>query len=438
MNATLLLALAGFLIAAFNAALALRNLRLYRRAVPAELFDDADRAALDAARLAVCIPARDEEANIERCVRAALASDVPDLRVLVYDDASSDRTPDILANLAAEDPRVILPERRELPPGWNGKQHGCSRCAHAAFALTDDFADAPSEDPPNGPGSWTATHVLFIDADVRLAPDAAPRALVEFDRRARPGVGLTVKDARGFGLLSTFPRQITGSLAEATIVPMIFFLLLSYLPMKRMRTTLDPAASAACGQFIMVSRDAYAAARGHESFKDSMHDGIKMPRAVRRAGYRTDIYDASDSASVRMYRGLDETWRGFTKNAFEGLGSVALLVFLTVMNVVGHIVPPVLLIALLLDSALFDASVQALPFFVALAATVVPIVHRVAIADRLGHRAIGALVHPVGVAMMIAIQWHSFVLHTTGNRTWRGRTASVQERKGPQPAAQGG
>ena len=60
---------------------------------------------------------------------------------------------------------------------------------------------------------------------------------------------------------------------------------------------------------------------------------------VRRAGLRTDLYDGTESVSCRMYRGFGETWRGFAKNAFEGLGSVGLLVFITVYHALGQVLP---------------------------------------------------------------------------------------------------
>ena len=48
-------------------------------------------------RVSVLVPARNEEANIERCVAALLAQDYPDFEVLVLDDESTDGTGCILA-----------------------------------------------------------------------------------------------------------------------------------------------------------------------------------------------------------------------------------------------------------------------------------------------------------------------------------------------------
>jgi hypothetical protein len=344
--------------------------------------------------ISVCIPARNEAANLEPCVRAILTSTAAKLEVLVYDDQSTDETPRILARLCEADRRVRRIDTVSLPEGWNGKQHACWRMAAAAR------------------GEW----LVFTDADVRFAPTCLSRA-----------TALASRD--NLGLVSAFPRQLLGTVAEAVIVPMIFFILLMYLPFGRMRKTLDPAASAACGQFLCVSREAYDASGGHAGFKDSMHDGVKMPRAVRRAGFKTDLFDGSDGLECRMYRGLAQSWRGFAKNAYEGLSSVVLLVFLSVMHGVGYLLPwaglvwgvwrtaatreapPTLAMALWAISIVL-AAVQVNQIFARRLATPLPN-WRVALLPR---------VLPVlGVFAMTLIQWHSFVLHLSGRRTWRGR-----------------
>ncbi|MFM1822551.1 MAG: hypothetical protein RI967_817, partial [Planctomycetota bacterium] len=306
------------------------NMRRYRAAPALAEVAESTRAT----RVAVCIPARNERGNIEACVRSVLASTEVDVRAFVYDDESTDGTGEIVARLAAGDARVVVVPRRALPDGWNGKQHACHRMAEYGLA----------HDPAIG---W----FLFTDADVRLAPDAVARAL-GFARRA---------DA---ALVSTVPHEITGSVGEMLLVPLIHFVLMGYLPFGRMRATRDPAASAACGQFILVSREAYGASGGHAGFRDSMHDGVKFPRAVRRAGFRSDLYDGTESVSCRMYRGFGETWRGFAKNAYEGLGSLGLLVFITIWHVLGHLVPWVVLgVAATTDAA--RGELRAAPFLAA-------------------------------------------------------------------------
>ncbi len=371
-------------IAAGALAMTIWNLSLFRRA-------ETDAPA-SARSVTVCIPARNEEANIEACVRSALASDHPATTVLVYDDQSSDGTGKTLERLRSEDGRVAICPTRPLLPGWVGKQHGCDQLGRHAHA------------------DW----LLFIDADVRLSPDCIRRAM-------------SVAGRLNAVMLSTFPRQITGTLVESLMVPMIHFILLSYLPFARMRGTNSPAASAACGQFILVQRDAYLAAGGHGSVKDSMHDGVKLPRVMRRAGFHTDLFDGTDVATCRMYVGAGATWRGFAKNAYEGLGSPVLLVFLTLLHVLGHLLPWAVLAV---GGAAMAAGVEApllRPMHLVLASmcAAMNLVQRGVLAHRFSQSQVAAALHPVGIVMMTLVQWYSFVMHLSGKRSWRGRVAST-------------
>ena len=99
--------------------LTLLNLREFRTPAPAP-----GRPAVS-----VLIPARNEEVNIAAACAAVLASEGVELELVVLDDASTDRTPAILAAIA--DPRLRVAAAPPLPPGWSGKQHAC----HALSAL---------------------------------------------------------------------------------------------------------------------------------------------------------------------------------------------------------------------------------------------------------------------------------------------------------------
>jgi len=338
--------------------------------------------------VSVCIPARNEATNIEACVCSAMAGNALPMEVLVHDDQSDDATPEILARLVAEEARVRSVERRPLPEGFNGKQFGCDRLGRAAR------------------GRW----LLFTDADVRFAPGAVDAAVAE-------------AESMDVALLSTFPRQITGSFGERMLVPMIHFVLFSYLPMIRMRRTPDPAASAGCGQFLLCRRDAWESVGGHASWKASMHDGIMMPRAFREAGHRTDLFDGTELVTCRMYDSTPSAWRGFAKNAFEGLGSIGLLLFLTVVHAIGHLLPWIVLILAFVDRDSQRVSWHAATLAgiaIGLAST-----QRMILAIRFRQSIVGVLLHPVAVMMMTAVQWHSWWLHLRGRRAWRGRTAGT-------------
>jgi isopentenyl-diphosphate delta-isomerase type 1 len=372
----LLLGLAIFGLAGslFTLVMTWVNLRLYRPAGTPE------RPAAGPVNVSVCIPARDEQANLADCVTAVLASDPPPLEVLLYDDASEDDTFAIIQRLVREHDAVRQAPTTPKPGGWVGKQHACDQLGQAAR------------------GQW----LLFLDADVRLQLDAVGRAVTEAQR-------LDV------AMVSAFPRQIVGSLLERLVVPMIFFLLLSYLPLWQMRRRNQPSVSAGCGQFLLVRADAYHDIGGHGSWHDSMHDGIRMPRALRAAGHRTDLIDGTDLASVRMYDGPGPTIHGFAKNSVEAFGSFGVFAAMAGFHLLVHVLPWVLLPTAILTSRPILAGLAA-------AAVLAQVTQRLLLLRRFDHSAWLAWLHPLAVLSTLAVHAYGCWLHLRGLRTWRGRS----------------
>ena len=250
--------------------------------------------------MAVLIPARNEARTIRAAVEAALHSQHVILEVLVLDDHSTDATAQIVRDIAARDGRVRLLPGPPLPldGAANNTPVPCSRRTPQPL-------------------------LVFVDADVRLAPQGLAR-LAAF------------LDASGADLVSGLPRQETGTVLERLLVPLIHFLLLGFLPVRRMRQSRHPAYGAGCGQVFMARRQAYVHAGGHAAIRASLHDGLTLPRAFRTAGLLTDLCDATTVATCRMYRSAREVWHGLAKNATEGLAQPALLVPATALLVGGR------------------------------------------------------------------------------------------------------
>ncbi len=334
-------------------------------------------------RVAILIPARDEEAGISACVENALASTGVELEVIVLDDHSTDATAAIVARLAAADPRLRLAAAPPLPPGWSGKQHAC----HLLGRLTD------------------APNLVFLDADVRLAPGAAARlagALAEND------------------LVSGVPRQRMESLAELLIIPMINTLLLGYLPIPLARRDPRPALAAACGQLIAVRAEAYTLAGGHAGIRTSLHDGLTLPRLFRTAGLRTDLVAASSLASCRMYAGWRATVRGTTKNATEGLARPIALPVWTLLLLGGHVLPWVLLAAALVNANATAAVLAAL-------ACAGPIAARLMQAIGCQEPLRSIALNPFAIVLLLGLQWVALSRKWAGrSEIWRGRSYTAR------------
>jgi hypothetical protein len=153
----------------------------------------------------------------------------------------------------------------------------------------------------------------------------------------------------------------------------------------------------------------------------SLHDGMTLPGAFREAGYVTDIADGRSIASCRMYDGWSSVWSGFAKNATEGMATPVGVWGWTVLLGAGHVLP-----WLLAGSAwlgLHDPTM--LGGAAVTAACVMSASYSVAIAVwfRQGVRA--ALLRPVGVAVLLAIQWYAYVRKAVGlSPAWRGRVVA--------------
>jgi glycosyltransferase involved in cell wall biosynthesis len=236
--------------------------------------------------LSVLVPARDEAENIAACLSSVLNCTIPagwTAEILVLDDRSRDGTGNMAA--AAGDGRVRVLPGRDLPEGWLGKSHACAQLAEAAV------------------GEW----LLFLDADVRLLPGTLQAALVTADRQ-------------GSGLITGFPRQITGSWLERLVVPLMGFTVISHLPVRLVRGTDDPRFAAAHGGFMLIHRDSYARCGGHGAIRGELVDDMALARAVKRAGEPLLLAGITDYAEMRMYHNAAEVWNGYRKNIYAGLG----------------------------------------------------------------------------------------------------------------------
>lgn len=364
----------AFGLAAVPAALFLINLAVYRRLPPARAQDRTGGPALS-----VLIPARNEEANLAAALDAVLANRGAEFEVIVLDDGSTDRTAAIAADFAARDARVRLETAPPLPAGWCGKPHACWQL------------------------SRRARHPLlvFLDADVRLAPDALAR-LRDW------------MEARDAALGSGIPYQELGTFSERLLLPLIHFVLLGFLPLPAMRWWRWPALGAGCGQLFVARAAAYRACGGHAGIRTTWHDGLKLPRLFRRAGFATDLFDATDLARCRMYRGAAETWRGLAKNATEGLAAPGVIGPMTVLLAGGQVMPAVLLLAapwLPAAATGWAAAALACAWWLRLVA-----------AWRFRQPWGSALLHPLAVLLLLVNQWQALY------RAWRGRPAIWKDR----------
>jgi hypothetical protein len=369
------LAAVALVLAAIPALLFRANLREYRS--PTTALNP--RRDADVRSLSVLIPARNEESNIGAALQAVLASRGVEFEVVVLDDHSEDATAGVVSAIAERDPRVRFLQGQPLPPSWCGKQYACSILA----------------------GSARHSLLVFLDADVRLAPEGLARMTAYLEESQAD-------------LVSGVPLQETGTLVEKLVIPLIHFVLLGFLPLGRMRRSRHPAYAAGCGQFFLARRSAYEETGGHAAIQTSLHDGITLPRAFRAAGFRTEICDMTEIATCRMYRTAGDVWHGLSKNATTGLASPGMILPATALLLGGQVLPCLLLATL--------AWLPPLATGLAFIATLASFYPRFAAAKRFRQSWLGAVLHPVGIMILLAIQWHALIrIARRRPASWKGR-----------------
>ncbi len=238
--------------------------------------------------ISVCIPARNEAANIAACVESFARQRYPNFEILVLDDCSEDATGELARSVAARHPALAIRvlAGRPLPPGWIGKPWAGHQLAQAA----------------RGP------YLLFTDADTVWSPHALQVALrLALFHRTDLLSGLPRLEARGFWEQLSVPML---TLAGSTMVSLP---LIAHPAMK------DYAA--ASGAFLFFSRAAYDRLGGHAGVRAEIVEDLAFARRAKRCQARLRMVGAADLVRCRMYTSLPAIWEGFTKNfskAFPG------------------------------------------------------------------------------------------------------------------------
>lgn len=338
-------------------------------------------------RVSVLVPARDEEAHLEACLATVLVQGPELLEALVYDDRSSDRTAEIVQDIAGRDPRVRLLSGGELPAGWYGKPHACQRLADAAR------------------GEW----LLFLDADARLEQGALAALVGE-------------AEGRRVTLLSAWPDLEMASFPERALMPMLNSFVFTLYPAPLALLRPEPALGLAHGACILVRADAYRRLGGHGRVACEIFEDTRLAREWRALGERSLCLDGRAIVRVRMYDSLAGIWRGFRKNLYAGFTSDTSFWAFQAFRAVAFLGPFVLAPTL---SAIGHPAAQ----FAWIAVGLV-LAQRLVLALRFGHPLWSCLLEPVAEVFLLVLAVASRRSARGGGVEWKGRRYTVRSRQG--------
>jgi chlorobactene glucosyltransferase len=331
-------------------------------------------------RVSLLVPARDEADQLATTLPSMIASDYPDLEIVVLDDHSTDDTAEITGTLAALHPeRLRMLRGRPLPAGWTGKNWACHQLAEAA----------------------TGDILIFCDADVRITSGAVRRTVAAL-------TGARVD------LLTALPAQRLRGAAANAVVPLVMHVAIAAtLPLALLPRLRGSSTTIANGQWLALRRSLYTRLGGHEAIRAEIVEDMALGRAARRAGARVLAVIASHDIETEMYRGAEELRAGFTKNLYLLAGGTparfgaVLVAFLLTMAL------PLLL------PVVDQRAISFLPLALLLAT-------RVVIARTFHHGLLPVLLHPLGVVLLTRIALASAAAARRGTIVWKGRNVAAQ------------
>jgi len=265
----------------------------------------APAAPVGAPSVAIVVPARDEEASIAACLRSLLVQDYRgEFRVILVDDASTDRTADIARALAH--PRLTIVAAAPRPAGWSGK----------LWAVAQGIAAADDD-----------TEFYFLtDADITHAP-------------AHLSTLLARAEHRDLDMVSEMVALSCDSWAERALIPaFVFFFQLLY-PFARVNDPLS-ATAAAAGGTILIRRRALTRIGGIAAIRGALIDDVALAKKVKTGG-RIWLGHSALAESVRPYAGPADIWAMIARTAYTQLRySPTLLALTGTALIVVWLVPP--------------------------------------------------------------------------------------------------
>jgi glycosyltransferase involved in cell wall biosynthesis len=311
----------------------------------------------------VLIPMRDEEDNVEGCLKSVLNSELLEAsKVYVLDDGSSDTTGQLISEF-----KVNKLSGTSLPSGWLGKVWACHNLAQ----------------------SGSGKYLVFMDADVRLHPYAIASAITRMNKF-------------GWDFISPYPRQIAGSFLEKLIQPLLQWSWLASVPLRLAEKFPNRSMTIANGQFFIVKRSAYEEAGGHAAIPGEVLDDLELARLLISKGFKGGVADGSAVASCRMYKTNSQLIDGYTKSLWKAFGgqfgtivAIILLFFTGISPYLGIGAPATFIF---LSRFLAAIKTRSNPAY--------------------------AFLHPISIVILLYLIVLSSVRKSRGTLIWRGRTVS--------------
>lgn len=321
-------------------------------------------------QVAILIPMRNEASNVQEVLTSALNQEnLANFAVFVLNDNSHDATAEKLAEYA--DNRIVVRNGQALLEGWLGKTFASHQLAQIS----------------------QGEYLVFLDADVRLHPQAISAAISSMRRLQ-------------WDFISPYPQEIAKSIAEVLIQPLLQWSWMVSVPLRLTEIFPSRSMTIANGQLFIIKRGAYEAIGGHESIKHEVLDDLELARGLIAAGFRGGVAEASQIASCQMYNSLAQVKDGYTKSLWRAFGGIPGTIFAVTLLFWTGVIP----IAL----ALFGSPFGWIAFFAIWSS-------RIITAIRTRGSTATTFLHPLSILFLLYLIGLSWYRKSRGQLRWRDR-----------------
>jgi chlorobactene glucosyltransferase len=227
--------------------------------------------------ISVIVPAHNEQATIEECLRSVLEQDYPCYELILVDDRSEDLTVSVASDLAWGKSNFRIITVTKLAQGWTGKCHALDAGVRHAS------------------GEWLA----FLDADSSLESSALRQC---YEAALKHKVNMVTLSPK-FILKTFWEKALQPAFAVASSV---------LFPLPKVNDPASPVASAN-GMFFLISRYAYEKIGGHYDVKGLAVEDIGIGKRVKASGLGLLFANGRYLLRTRMYTGFRATLDGWTR-----------------------------------------------------------------------------------------------------------------------------
>lgn len=344
-------------------------------------------------KISVCIPARNEESTIGNLLESLITQNRSNFDIHVLDDQSEDNTHSILKSYKQKYPEILnIYQGKPKPEEWLGKPWACEQLG--------DISDGEI--------------LVFLDADTTLHQNALNGIAHSFDEY-------------NLDMLTVWPRQKLLTFWEKTVIPLIYYSLVTLLPAiyvyrsprwmpSFLRKIFDSKFAAACGQCIAFNREAYNKIGGHKSVKNEVVEDVELAKKIKKKGLTLRMFHGMGAVSCRMYENHEDLLLGLRKNFLAGFGnSIPLFTFAALMHLIVFVLPFITLI-----TSFITGNIVLL--YLSMASVTIILLHRLILSIWFRWDPLYSFTHPVGVLWFQRLSLLKLLDYFTGRKSkWKGR-----------------